>query len=314
VSGARSSTATATTATAERPRYVGRFAPSPTGLLHQGSLLTAVASWLDARAAGGQWLLRIEDVDRAREVAGAADAIRTSLERFGLHWDGPVWRQQDREAAYQAALDRLATQGLLYPCTCSRRDLDPPDAPGGEARYPGTCRQGPARSDAARSLRLKVAPGRCSVTDRLQGEQVQDVSATIGDFVLRRRDGFVSYVLAVTVDDAAQGVTDVVRGLDLWPETPRQVYLQERLGLARPRYLHVPLLVEPDGTKLAKSRRSVPVEAGEPATLLTATLRRLRHEPPPEVAGAPVVEQLAWARKAWRPQCLAGLALLPLPR
>jgi len=204
--------------------------------------------------------VRIEDVDRDREVPGAADDILRTLEAFGLAWDGPVLRQSERGAPYAAALDRLLARGAAYPCSCTRGDIAAVGGP--DAPYPGTCRNGPARGDAiSLAWRWRVPPGPVTVEDRLQGVLTQDVAGAVGDFVLRRKDGFWSYQLAVVVDDAAQEVTDVVRGLDLWDNTPRQVLLQQALGLPSPRYLHLPLVVEPDGAKLAKTRRSVPVDA-----------------------------------------------------
>ena len=304
----RSSTATGTTATA-RPvgdRYRGRFAPSPTGALHLGSLLTAVGSYLDARGAGGEWLVRIEDVDRAREVEGAADAILRTLERFGLDWDGPVLHQSARSEAYRAALETLAGLGLTYNCSCSRSDLGAAETP--ERRYPGTCRGGPTSLGVPVATRFRVdGAGPVTVEDRLQGPYTQSVDEAVGDFVLRRRDGFWSYQLAVVVDDAYQGITDVVRGLDLLDNTPRQRLLQAALGVPQPRLLHLPLLTEADGQKLSKSRRALPADlAAAPATL-TQVLALLRHEPPCELHGAPVREQLAWAGMAWNPSLLQGL-------
>jgi glutamyl-Q tRNA(Asp) synthetase len=256
--------------------------------------------------------VRIEDVDRDREVPGAADDILRTLEAFGLAWDGPVLRQSERGAPYAAALDRLLARGAAYPCSCTRGDIAAVGGP--DAPYPGTCRNGPARGDAiSLAWRWRVPPGPVTVEDRLQGVLTQDVAGAVGDFVLRRKDGFWSYQLAVVVDDAAQEVTDVVRGLDLWDNTPRQVLLQQALGLPSPRYLHLPLVVEPDGAKLAKTRRSVPVDAAAAPRELTRVLELLRTAPPADLAGAPVREQLDWAVAEWRPERLRGLATLPLP-
>jgi glutamyl-Q tRNA(Asp) synthetase len=304
-SGARSSTATATTGTAERPR--GRFAPSPTGRLHAGSLYAAVGSWLDARARAGEWLLRMEDVDRAREIPGAADEICRTLEAFGLTWDGPVIRQSERAACYDAALARLSARGLTFPCTCSRRDAQGAESP----RYPGTCRAG-ARAGRATAIRLKVEPGVIAVEDRLQELLRQDVASAVGDFVLKRRDGYYAYQLAVVVDDAEQGITDVVRGADLWDNTPRQVCLQRALNLPTPRYLHLPVLVEPSGAKLAKSRRSVPLDPARAPGLLSAALTRLGLDLPGELDGAPVSEQLSWAAIEWPNARLTAAPMLRL--
>lgn len=319
MSAARSSTATGTTATAEaggadRLRLRGRFAPSPTGRLHSGSLYAAVGSWLDARAAGAEWLLRIEDVDRAREIPGAVDSILQTLDAFGLHWDGTPVRQSERTDLYAAALERLRHAGLVYECSCSRGEL-PASAPGVEPRYPGTCRAGPRRTDVPRAVRFRAGafPGVSIADDRLQGTLLQDVDAVVGDFVLRRRDGFWAYQLAVVVDDADQGITDVVRGLDLWDNTPRQRLLQRALGLPPPRYLHLPLVVEPDGAKLAKSRRSSPAEAGTAAPALSRVLRALALPLPAELDGAPVQRQLEWAIGEWRPERLRNRMSIPAP-
>jgi glutamyl-Q tRNA(Asp) synthetase len=270
-----------------------------------GSLLAAVGSYLDARAAGGDWLVRIEDVDRAREVPGAAADILQTLERFGLFWDGPVLYQSTRSEAYAAALARLTAAGLTYECSCSRSELA---ADGSEGRYPGTCRDGPRRRDVPLAVRFRTeGRGDITVEDRLQGRFSESVAAAVGDFVLRRRDGFWSYQLAVVVDDAFQGITDVVRGVDLLDNTPRQRLLQGALGLPSPRTLHLPLLVEPAGGKLSKSRQALPVEPASAPQVLSEVLALLRHGPPPELQHAPVAEQLAWAVAAWNPSRLQGV-------
>ncbi len=281
-------------------------------MLHAGSLYAAVGSWLDARAAGGEWLVRIEDVDRAREIPGAADAILRTLEAYGLHWDGDVLRQSTRGDAYAAALARLQAAGLVYPCSCSRGEI-PAAPPGREPRYPGTCRAGPRRAGVPLALRFRAGdfPGPVAVDDRLQGPLAQDVDATVGDFVLRRRDGFWAYQLAVVVDDAAQAVTDVVRGLDLWDNTPRQRLLQQALGLPTPRYLHLPLVTEPDGRKLAKSRGSASADSRDAATGLSRVLRSLALPLPDDLTGAPAGEQLAWSARHWAPERLAGRPTVP---
>jgi glutamyl-Q tRNA(Asp) synthetase len=260
-------------------RYVGRFAPSPSGLLHAGSLVAALASWLDARAHGGTWLVRIEDLDTARNVAGADAAILAQLDRCGLRPDAPVVRQSERTTLYEAAIDRLLRAGFAYPCACSRRDLAlaaaaPEAASGGERVYPGTCRAG-LGGRPARSVRLRVdagAPGDGVVEwhDRRLGVQRQDVARAVGDFVLKRADGVFAYQLAVVVDDAAQGVTDVVRGEDLADSTARQIVLQRRLGVATPRYLHTPLVRAQDGSKLSKQTGAQPLDLADPLAALRA--------------------------------------------
>ncbi len=285
--------------------YVGRFAPSPTGLLHAGSLVAALASWLDARAHGGTWLVRIEDVDHPRCVAGAAEGILAQLAHFGLHPDAPpVWQSQ-REALYRAALERLVQDGYAYPCGCSRKDIEQAWAARGVARerhgelvYPGTCRQG-LHGNPARAWRLRTADTQPVLwTDRRLGPQQQDVEHEVGDFVLRRADGLWAYQLAVVVDDADQGITDVVRGEDLADNTARQILLQRALGLPTPRYLHAPLVRGANGEKLSKQNGAVPLAASEPLRGLqdAGAVLGLR------VPGMHVADWLAQAVAAWREQ------------
>ena len=239
--------------------YTGRFAPSPTGPLHMGSLIAALASWLDARAAGGRWLVRIEDLDRPRSVPGAADEILRALERLGLGWDGEVVYQSQRESLYREALDKLRRH--TYWCDCTRREIADSSlalATDGAHIYPGTCRARGAR--AGRALRIRTDRQEIRFDDRVQGAQSQLVERDIGDFVLYRADGAYAYQLAVVVDDAAQGISDVVRGADLLESTPRQIYLQRLLGVPTPRYLHVPAAVNAAGEKLSKQTGALPVE------------------------------------------------------
>ena len=279
--------------------YHGRFAPSPTGPLHFGSLVAAVASWLDARAAGGRWSVRIEDVDAPRTVTGAADAILRALEACGLGWDGPVVRQGDRAALYAGALARLRERGLAYRCRCSRREVADSALRGIEgAVYPGTCRglEIPAEEGAAE--RFRVDPGIVTFEDRVRGRVAQDVAREVGDFIVRRRDGLFAYQLAVVVDDADQGVTDVVRGADLLASTPRQILLQRALGLPTPRYLHFPVAVDSRGEKLSKRHAAPPLVA---ANAPEAVARALAFLGQPEVAGGPVREMLAAAVIGWDP-------------
>jgi len=272
---------------------VGRFAPSPTGGLHLGSLYTAAASFLDARSHGGRWLVRMEDVDRAREVPGAAAGILRTLEAFGFEWDAQVLRQSDRSDHYAAAIERLRARGLTFECSCSRQDLV------GEGRYPGHCRGGPRDSSVATATRLKIEPQSITFDDRIQGSYGQDVASVVGDAILRRRDGLFAYLLAVVVDDAAQGVTHVVRGADLLVDTPRQIYLQRSLALPTPRYAHVPVLVESDGSKLAKSTRSTPARESRLQNQLLKVLQLLEMGPPSTLQGAPVGEIWQWAHAHW---------------
>ena len=280
------------------PSYTGRFAPTPSGYLHFGSLVAALASYLDARAAGGRWLLRIEDLDPPREVPGAQDAILRTLETYGFEWDGAVERQSDRHGAYAAALDELLARGLAYACTCSRKQLE------GRTIYPGTCRDaGRPQHDAA--IRLRVPDAEYRFVDRVQGAFAQNLAREVGDFVIRRRDGLYAYQLAVVLDDAWQGVTDVVRGADLLDSTPRQLYLQELLGLPRPRYLHIPLLLQPDGHKLGKSYRSPPLPPDQAPALLARALRALGQQPPAELEQGDPAAILNWAIRHWNPAAIA---------
>jgi glutamyl-Q tRNA(Asp) synthetase len=231
----------------------GRFAPSPTGPLHFGSFVAALASWLDARAAGGRWLVRVEDLDPPREQPGAAQEILRTLERLGLYWDDEVIFQSRRAALYEKSLQRL--REYTYGCACTRREIADSSlglAHDGAQIYPGTCRNGLPAGKAARATRLRVSGEKVSFTDRVQGVVEQSLGRDVGDFVLRRADGQFSYQLAVVVDDAAQGVTGVVRGADLLDSTPRQIYLQRLLGLPEPRYLHVPVALSAAGEKLSK--------------------------------------------------------------
>ena len=268
---------------------MGRFAPTPSGDLHLGSLYTAVASYLDARSHKGRWLLRIEDVDQPREVAGSAAGILRTLEAFGFVWDGGIVRQRDRSELYAGALQSLRERNLTFECSCSRMQLED------ESRYPGTCRARPSVSGVPTATRLRVEPGRILFSDRIQGTYRQDVAAAVGDVILKRRDQVFAYLLAVVVDDAAQGVTHIVRGADLLDNTPRQIYLQQLLGLPQPAYAHVPVLTEPDDAKLAKSRRSVRLDQGEVLPQLLAVFAMLGLEVPPALAGATVADAWEWA-------------------
>jgi glutamyl-Q tRNA(Asp) synthetase len=294
-------TAIATTATADSPpsphtasRYVGRFAPSPTGALHLGSLVAALGSYADARRAGGLWLLRMEDLDGARVLPGCADQMLRTLEAFGFGWDGAVEYQSRRLEHYRAALAQLASRGHTFECSCSRRELE------GESGYPGTCREGPQRSGPT-ATRLRVGGAQIEFLDRLQGE-CRFSLAERGDVILRRRDDVPAYQLAVVVDDALQQVTDVVRGADLLDSTPWQIALQQTLGLPTPRYAHLPLILEPDGAKLAKSARSIALDPRHAGRQLFAALQLLQQHPPPELeleAGATLLD---WVSHSWAPQ------------
>lgn len=280
--------------------YVGRFAPSPTGPLHFGSLVAAVASYLDARAHHGQWLLRMEDIDTPRCVPGAADAILTTLEAFGFAWDGPVLYQSTRSAHYRAALDSLLARSLAFPCACTRKEI-------GDQPYPGTCRQG-LHGRPARAWRLRVPSEPITFHDRLQGPYTAHLETESGDFVLLRADGLWAYQLAVVVDDHAQGVTHIVRGADLLDSTPRQLYLQTCLGYPHPSYLHVPVATNPQGEKLSKQTFAPALQNQDAPQLLHQALHFL-HQPAPLL---PLNELWAWAREHWAPHALPPVPSRPL--
>jgi len=271
-----------------------------------GSLYTAVASYLDARASGGRWLLRIEDVDRPREVAGSASHIVSTLQAFGFEWDGEILRQADRTAHYAAAVDGLCARGLTFECSCSRLQLAE------EERYPGSCREGALIGGVPTATRLRVEPGYVQFEDRVQGLYRQDVAAAVGDVILKRRDQLFAYLLAVVVDDAAQGVTHVVRGADLLDNTPRQIYLQRLLGLSPPAYAHVPVLVETAGGKLAKSERSVRLDRGVALPQLMRVFELLGLAPPPGLAAGSIGAAWAWAMERWDVRRVARRLTVPL--
>jgi glutamyl-Q tRNA(Asp) synthetase len=267
--------------------YVGRFAPSPTGSLHFGSLVAALASWLDARAAKGRWLVRIEDLDRPREQPGAAHDILRTLERFGLYWDEPVVFQSLRVELYRHALEALRDHA--YWCGCTRKEIADSSAgvaADGAKIYPGTCRAGLLAGKAPRALRVRTGAQKILFRDRAQGEQDQDLAAAIGDFVLHRADGQFAYQLAVVVDDAEQSVTDVVRGADLLGSTARQIHLQRLLGYRQPRYLHVPMAVNRAGEKLSKQTGAPPIDASRKEQVLRQALLFLGQAPADDLADA----------------------------
>ncbi len=281
--------------------YRGRFAPSPTGPLHFGSLVAALGSWLDARAAGGEWLVRIEDLDAPRAAPGAASDILRTLEALGLQWDGPVLRQSGRAEAYRAALDLLARTGATYPCACSRREIGDGARAGidGGLVYPGTCRAGLPPGRAARALRVRVGNAVIRFDDAVQGGVRHVLADDVGDFVLQRADGLCAYQLAVVVDDAAQGVTDVVRGADLLDSTPRQIFLQRLLGLPTPRYLHLPVATDARGVKLSKQTGAPPIDRARPGAALAGALRFLGQRVDAELVDDRPAVLLASARARW---------------
>ena len=269
--------------------YRGRFAPSPTGPLHAGSLVSALASFLDARAHRGSWIVRIEDVDAPRTIAGAADEILATLAHFGMHSDEPPVWQSERGAAYQAAFERLQADGLIYPCGCTRREIADSlvnaHARHATLAYPGTCRNG-LHGKSARAWRLRVpddatvdetadATANINFVDRWQGTQTQNLATEVGDFALKRADGLWAYQLAVVVDDADAGITDVVRGADLLDSTARQIYLQQCLGVPTPAYLHVPVVNNNVGEKLSKQTGAAAVDRHAPLDALVEAARHL---------------------------------------
>lgn len=278
-------------------RYIGRFAPSPSGPLHFGSLVAAVGSYLDARAHGGDWLVRMEDLDPPREMAGAADDILRTLETFGLHHDGEILFQSRRHDAHQSVLDRLIDQELAYPCACTRSEIREAGTPNGI--YPGTCRNGLAPGRKERSVRLRVDDAVIRFVDRLQGPVEENLAEQTGDFILRRADGLYAYQLAVVIDDAEQGVTDIVRGADLLDSTARQICLQQQLGQATPRYLHLPVAVKPDGAKLSKQTFAAPLDPHQPTRQLARALRFLGHPVPDAQTRKPPTDFLQWATGIW---------------
>jgi len=299
-----------------RSAYRGRFAPSPSGELHFGSLVAAVGSYLDARSHDGTWLVRIEDLDPPREQPGAADQILHTLDALGLHWDGPVLRQSTRGKAYAEAIDRLQRLGLTRSCSCTRSALaglaQNRERPAGEELYhPPDCIPGVTAAPPGRAIRLRVPDRDVEFVDRAQGAVRTNVAGTVGDFVLRRRDGLFAYQLAVVVDDAEQGITDVVRGSDLLASTPRQILLQEALGLPRPAYLHLPLAVDDRGRKLSKSENAPAASGTAAAETILAVLEFLGQQPPSGLAYAGCDEVLQWGVAHWRPDRFAGIKAAP---
>ncbi len=281
--------------------YRGRFAPSPTGPLHFGSLVAAVASYLEARQQRGEWLLRMEDLDTQRNMPGAADSILRSLEAFGFEWDGPVIYQSDRDDLYAGALSKLHQSGLLYPCGCTRKEIADSAIHGIEgAIYPGTCRNGLPPGKNARAWRIRTEDRTIGFDDAIQSHIAQNLARDIGDFVLKRADGFYAYQLAVVVDDADQGITHVVRGADLLDSTPRQIYLQQVLGLPAMHYAHIPVVLNAQGEKLSKQTQAAAVDDRQPATQLWQALDFLQQSPPATIRNAPLADIWQWADQNWQ--------------
>ena len=280
--------------------HVGRFAPSPSGPLHFGSLVAAAGSYLEARRHGGRWLLRIEDVDTPRTVPGAAEGIIATLARFGFEWDGEIVWQSRRNDAYRAALEQLKAAGHAFPCACTRREMaDSALARDGSRRYPGTCRNGLPPGRTARAWRVR-AEGVIGFDDAIQGWQQQDLALDAGDYVVLRADGLFAYQLAVVVDDAEAGVTDVVRGADLLDSTARQIHLQGLLGMPHPAYAHLPVATNAAGEKLSKQTLARAIDEHPPAAALCAALRFLGQAPPAGLERAPLAEVWHWAFRHWQ--------------
>lgn len=293
--------------------YRGRFAPSPTGPLHFGSLVAAVGSFLEAQSRGGEWLVRMEDLDTPRTVPGAADDILRCLETFGMTWNGAVLCQSTRHDAYREAHGQLRARGALYDCACTRREIADSAVIGIDGPvYPGTCRNGPPAGRKARATRVRTAGARICFDDAVQGTLAQNVEHQVGDFVVQRADSLYAYQLAVVVDDAAQGITDVVRGADLLDSTPRQIWLQRLLELPTPHYAHLPVAVNAAGEKLSKQTRARALDQRAPGPQLIKALRFLGQSVPPELEGASVNTLWEWARHHWQPQQIPPLRAIPI--
>ncbi|USH02868.1 tRNA glutamyl-Q(34) synthetase GluQRS [Grimontia kaedaensis] len=275
-------------------QYVGRFAPSPSGPLHFGSLVAALGSYLQAKAHQGKWLVRIEDIDPPREVAGAADAILKTLDAYGLHWDDGILYQHDRYDAYQAQIEHWLRNGEAYFCQCTRRQIK--DAGG---IYPGTCRHRMLDADGS-AVRVYIDSPVTEFFDIKHGVMPLDPTMAAEDFIIKRRDGLYAYNLAVVMDDIHQGVTEVVRGADLIEPTGRQVSLYQKLGAPQVSYLHLPLALNADGNKLSKQNHAPAIDNTHPGPALEAALAFLGHPVPAELQGAPVEEQLLWGEKNWQ--------------
>ncbi|HCU90540.1 MAG TPA: tRNA glutamyl-Q(34) synthetase GluQRS [Gammaproteobacteria bacterium] len=282
-------------------RYVGRFAPSPTGPLHFGSVVAAVASYLQARSRGGRWIVRIEDIDPPREEPGATSAILKTLDELGLEWDGAVRYQSHMSASYEYALERLQSSHMTFACTCSRKKLV-------RGRYPGTCRDAITKDLTGKSIRVKVDGSEIAFNDLLQGHYSQNIEEIIGDYIVKRADGFYAYHLAVVVDDAADGVSEIVRGLDLLSSTPRQIHLQNLLGLTTPSYAHIPLVLSQSGTKLSKQTAAPAIDLASSCAVLIRALEFLQQAPPPSLYQQTRNEIIQWAISNWNIAAVNGIS------
>jgi glutamyl-Q tRNA(Asp) synthetase len=289
----------------KRPHYRGRFAPSPTGPLHFGSIVTAVGSYLEARTHDGEWLVRIENLDKTREVVGASKHILNTLTTLGMEWDGDVLYQDQRNESYRAAFATLEYQQLIYPCTCTRKEIADSSIIGEDGPiYTGICRARSIPGARSRAYRVKTDSRIIAFNDVLQGRIQQRVQASIGDFILRRTDGVYAYQLAVVVDDAEQGVTHVVRGADLLNSTPRQIYLQQLLDYSTPEYMHLPVAVNAGGEKLSKQTQAASVDPRTPVPNLVAALSFLGQQPPADLSECGVPSFWDWALQNWKPEII----------
>jgi len=284
--------------------YTGRFAPSPTGPLHFGSLLAATASYLEARRQGGRWLIRIEDIDPPREQPGADEGIIATLAAYGFEWDGPVIYQSRRRDRHEAIIRELQDRGLAYRCGCTRRELAGCTRGPLGAIYPGTCRRGSRARQAA--IRLLTTDEPVEFMDRLQGAQCQHLLSESGDFVIRRRDSLIAYQLAVAVDDADDEITEIVRGIDLLSSTPRQVYLLDLLGYSRPGFAHIPVVENSEGQKLSKTTGARPIAVDKPGATLVTALRALQQRPEPGLESASLRDIWTWAMQNWSLDAMVG--------
>lgn len=295
--------------------YRGRFAPSPTGPLHFGSLIAALGSYLQARHQGGEWLVRIEDLDPPREVAGASDLILLTLEQYGFEWDGEVWYQSRRHDIYVEVLDELARRGLCYRCGCSRKQVNEQrqrlGLPGGV--YPGSCRTVQASPHSRHTIRVNTEGQQVTFVDGIQGRITEDVEHEVGDFVLRRADGLYAYQLAVVVDDAAQGINDIVRGCDLLDSTARQIVLQRLLDYPTPSYHHLPIAVNQQGQKLSKQTFAPALPSDDPLPTLWQALDFLGQRPPQELLDGDVTSFWRWAITNWRIEAIPRTLAIPYP-
>ena len=293
-------------------KYRGRFAPSPTGPLHFGSLIAAVGSYLQAKSRQGDWLVRMEDLDPPREVPGSADDILHSLEQHGLHWDEPVLYQSQRHDAYHDAIHTLTQQNLTFNCSCSRKDISKLQSTQGTTVYPGTCRNGSENQSVQYAIRVKTESLEIGFDDNVQGYFSHNVGTVVGDFVLQRADGWFAYQLAVVIDDVEQGITEIVRGSDLLDNTPRQIFLQRVLGFEQPEYAHLPIATNTSGEKLSKQTFAQPVSNSFLSANLIKALEFLGQNPPTELVRSDLDSIWQWALEHWQLHKVPKVLKIPL--